>query len=705
MPCLLASLCVLAAPAELTIVAEGKPVEVRYIGGGWDPQPGLLVGHGYDHYLCATRELGTGDFALTLRLTIDHLDRSAASLELGDSHFLFEGSHHEMALGGAAFGDGVKLGSSEGWLTAGQLCELRLTRVGAELSLSIGGKELWQGDGSKIAGRVALRPWRSTMRVASFKVSGDLVDPPEVQPPAPLEAAERVFIQDGKPLGIRTVGAEPTLGEGYLSLQGTERYLWADRALATGDFDLTATLSIHGLANSAASLRIAGGDFGFCGAHGQVWASGGPFGRAHKLGEPAKFIQEGQPFTLLITRRGRVVCVFLDGKLAEETGTINAIDAFGLRPWRSEMRVSDFRARGALVDPPTPRTQPQGYSIPTVDLSGDASRRTIVARGTKDVYQGHPTTVLMPDGKTIFAAWTINHGGHCGPLKRSDDAGRTWSELIPVPDNWIKVNNCPCLHRLVDPQGQARLFVFAGNGPMYQSVSLDQGRTWSPMEPNGLSCVVAPLTILPIHGGQQLLAAYHRPPAAPDKWPACWQAVSDDGGLTWHDEQRLAIQPWGYLCEPALVRSPDGKQLACVMRENERRYNSFVCVSDDEGATWSAPRELPGSLTGDRHCPKYAPDGRLVMTFRDVANESPTRGEFVGWVGTYDDLVNAREGQYRIRLMTSPRKLDLGYPGLELLPDGTLLTTTYIQLAKDELNSVVCVRFKLDETDKLAAHP
>src|SRR5687768_7940273 len=67
---------------------------------------------------------------------------------------------------------------------------------------------------------------------------------------------------------------------------------------------------------------------------------------------------------------------------------------------------------------------------PSVDLSQDLSRQTVIAQGDEKIYQGHPTTVLLPDGKTIYCVWTINHGGPCGPLKRSDDGGITWSELL-----------------------------------------------------------------------------------------------------------------------------------------------------------------------------------------------------------------------------------------------------------------------------------
>ena len=183
-----------------------------------------------------------------------------------------------------------------------------------------------------------------------------------------------------------------------------------------------------------------------------------------------------------------------------------------------------------------------------------------------------------------------------------------------------------------------------------------------------------------------------------------WQSISADGGLTWGPERQVAAFSGADLCEPAVIRSPDGRQLACLMRENTRRYNSLLIVSDDEGATWSEPVELPASLTGDRHMPRYAPDGRLVIVFRDTTHVSPTQGDFVAWVGAYDDVVKLREGQYRVRLLESPKKRDLGYPGLELLPDGTFVATTYAVLNEGEEHSVVSVRFTMADLDQKAAH-
>ena len=44
---------------------------------------------------------------------------------------------------------------------------------------------------------------------------------------------------------------------------------------------------------------------------------------------------------------------------------------------------------------------------------------------------------------------------------------------------------------------------------------------------------------------------------------------------------------------------------------------------------------------------------------------------------------------------------DCGYPGLEVLPDGTFVATTYIKYKPGpEKHSVVSVRFKLHELDQ-----
>lgn len=534
---------------------------------------------------------------------------------------------------------------------------------------------------------------------------GGLVSPCPLVAQTP-EQPLTMFVEQGVPRLVRDDGQEMARHADYLECSGPGNMIIADRLVGSGDFHIGARLSILDPRGSAASFAInRTSHFGFGGPDGTMFLEGRFFvgrGPSVSIGAQADFFQPGRPMLFEVIRKADEITFLIDGKLAHRMKHSGAeLGLIGLRPHRATMRISEFWARGQL-DPLPARTQPVDYTTALLDLAGDTQRQVVVARGTADVYHGHPTTLLMGDGRTMFAVWTWDHGGHCGPLARSDDAGLTWSGLLNVPDNWREVRNCPTIHRLTDPHGNERLFVLAGNGDMHQSVSEDGGRTWTPMRPNGLKCVVAPITIVPIAGGKHL-AHYH--------WPGrqggrsrleIWQSLSSDGGLTWEPGVSVAAYPGGDPCEPATIRSPDGSQLASLMRENSRRFNSLLIVSHDEGRTWSKPVELPASLTGDRHMPRYTADGRLVITFRDMALRSATRGHFVAWVGTYDDIVNLREGQYRILLLRH-HGYDSGYGGLERLPDGTLVATTYCALAPGERPSIVSVRFTMQELDALAA--
>lgn len=339
-------------------------------------------------------------------------------------------------------------------------------------------------------------------------------------------------------------------------------------------------------------------------------------------------------------------------------------------------------------------------TLTSIDLAHDRHRQVIVDRSDGG-YRGHTDTVLLA-GETILAVYALGHGGATA-LQRTDDGGRTWSGRLPVPEDWAETSDVPTIHKLVGPDGVERLLVLQTFGPrgisneQRQAVSEDSGKTWTPFTANGLWSPVSPNTIVPISGGRHLTVFQLD--------GRIEQSISHDGGLTWERQKTIAVYLGARLTEPAVIASPDGKQLAVLIRENTRKFNSMLIVSHDEGETWTTPVELPAALTGDRHKPVYTLDGRLVVVFRDMAEESPTYGDFVAWVGTFDDLINLREGQYRVRLLENPGPpRDTGYAGLEVLPDGTLVATTYVPLAAGERPSIVSVRFHPDELDRLAAY-
>ncbi len=345
----------------------------------------------------------------------------------------------------------------------------------------------------------------------------------------------------------------------------------------------------------------------------------------------------------------------------------------------------------------------RAQEIPLVDLSADTARQVIVDREAGQ-YIGHPTTVLLEDGQAMLIVYPRGHGAGPITMKRSTDAGRTWSARLPVPENWSTSKETPTIYRVVDKAGTKRLILFSGLYPIRMASSEDDGRTWTPLAPIGeFGGIVAVASLERLKNGDYM-ALFHddgrffREGGKKGVF-VVYKTISRDGGRTWGAPEAIASRPDVDLCEPGLVRSPDGKQMAVLLRENRRAKHSFVITSDDEGATWSEPREVSLSLTGDRHVAKYAKDGRLFVTFRDMAAGSPTKGDWVGWVGNYDDIVNGRAGQYRVRLMDNTNDWDAAYPGLELLPDGAFVTTTYGHWTKGEEPYIVSVRFTLAELD------
>jgi len=366
-------------------------------------------------------------------------------------------------------------------------------------------------------------------------------------------------------------------------------------------------------------------------------------------------------------------------------------------------------------------------TIPDIDLNYDASRQVVVDR-EEGQYLGHVTTALLEDGQTVFAVYPKGHGRGPIVMKSSADGGYSWSDRLPTPDSWSTSREVPTIHRVIDPSGVKRLIIWSGLYPARLSVSEDDGDTWSELSKAGdWGGIVVMGFVESLNTGKgHYIAMFHddgrfisggpnefwgSPAGEQTETFTLYQTFSKDGGRTWSYPEAVWSGDDIHLCEPGVVRSPDGKELAVLLRENRREKNSFVIFSEDEGATWSEPRELPLSLTGDRHVAKYGPDGRLFITFRGISphdrrDARPFETDWVGWTGTYDDLVNGNEGQYVVRFKknypsSSGWEYDTAYAGLEVLPDGTFIGTTYGHWKEGEEPYIMSVRFRLDELDEL----
>lgn len=356
-----------------------------------------------------------------------------------------------------------------------------------------------------------------------------------------------------------------------------------------------------------------------------------------------------------------------------------------------------------------------------VDWAGETHRQVEVDREPGQ-YLGHPTTVLLSDERSILTVYPKGHGAGPIVMKRSGDGGLTWGERLPTPASWATSMETPTVFPVDLADGRRRLIMFSGLYPVRMARSEDEGATWTELEPIGhFGGVVAMSSVERLRSlDGELMALFHddgrffrRPTSRYERIPGfepefrVYKTISLDDGLTWSEPEVIAEHAEAHLCEPGLIRSPDGREIAVLLRENSRRFNSFVVFSSDEGRTWSRPIELPSSLTGDRHVGRYTPDGRLFITFRDQEPSSPWRGDWVGWLGRYQDLRRGgREpwaGEARVRMMDNRYAADTAYPGLELLPDGTFVATTYGHFTPGEEPWVASVHFRTEELDAAAA--
>ncbi|MFV1965667.1 MAG: sialidase family protein [Pirellulaceae bacterium] len=378
------------------------------------------------------------------------------------------------------------------------------------------------------------------------------------------------------------------------------------------------------------------------------------------------------------------------------------------------MRITASILIIALASMNAAAEEPKSTYPTTIDLNDQADRQVIVDREAGQ-YLGHPTTCLLEDGKTMLCVYPKGHGRGAIVYKRSTDGGLTWSDRLPTPGSWATSKEVPTLHRVVDADGKKRIIMWSGLNPARLAVTEDDGATWSELEPVGDwgGIVVMGFVEALKTGKGQYLAMFHddgrffTKNGKKTSTFKLFKTFSKDGGLTWSFPEVVYQSSEVHLCEPGSIRSPDGTRLAVLLRENARRKNSHVIFSDDEGKTWSEPRELPLALTGDRHTGKYGPDGRLFISFRCISPTSkrqgrPFEGDWVGWVGTWDDMVHGRKGQYSLRLKDNTKGYDTTYPGVEVLPDGTFVVTTYGHWTKGEAPYILSVRFKLNELDALA---
>ena len=368
-------------------------------------------------------------------------------------------------------------------------------------------------------------------------------------------------------------------------------------------------------------------------------------------------------------------------------------------------------------------------------------------------YLGHPDAILLKDG-SILDVYPSGHGKGAIRSSISRDGGITYTDKIKnMPKSWETSRETPTIYRLEFADGSPdKILLISGNpdwhdgkgsiGGFNFSLSDDEGISWSEFE----LCFSKKdeFTVLPIVSMASLTRLKENGKFV-DKWMAFFHDRSfvnyktilsfENGKPVWsvpepYFAQHRAIEKKANMCEVEVVRSEcgTGDELCLIARSNNKNYNSLLSFSSDEGKTWSAPVFAPSALNGERHKADYTKDGRLFITFRSIERDKAKternyKGKYkwfsegwVAWVGTYDDLKNGNEGQYRIKLahtfladqteVVLSANADTGYCGNVVMDDDTIVTSTYgcfgEKLPDGKYKTyVVSKRIKLADIDKL----
>lgn len=337
-------------------------------------------------------------------------------------------------------------------------------------------------------------------------------------------------------------------------------------------------------------------------------------------------------------------------------------------------------------------------------------------------YLGQPDMVMLDDNRTLITVYPVGHGHGELVMQISEDAGETWTEKTDIPSSWAYSLETPTLYKLHLSNGTTRLMLITalpnwGNGVTdaeghiggwNTSYSDDGGKTWTEYknwhekkangQTNYTIVAMASLVQLKDENGNDIdkwMGVYHDADFVNYK---TYLTFDENGNEQWSEPEPYlseyrSIESTYQMCEIGMFRSPDGSRIVGLARSQSHNNPSTMIYSDDEGETWSKPMDLPGSLSGERHKAVYDPiSGKLVVTFREIqfdingnnqfdGADDWMAGDWVAWVGTYEDIIEQNDGEYRILLeedwANNRYSGDTGYTGIVVLPDGTFIMDSY----------------------------
>lgn len=561
-----------AAAEEAVFVAKGNARSVREIGNRWTCREGSLVCGGTGNLLVAGKAVKAGDFQVRARLSLERLDGTAASLVIGGNHFGFDGHGKKFFVEGPAFGLTRLLGDAGKVVAPGKPFDVEVTRKGTTLSFHIDGKEIHSAP-YRLAPVCAIgfRPWRATMRLYDFSVSGTMTPVTE----AAIKTMRQDFKKANRP-GTKKTDAI-TVGGVKIDLASPPEGLGLRR-----DIGILAAAPVHG-----------------------------------------KVIHRGNRMVWVpratITPKGDYLILFPEGRgrhyQGEKMLAYRSSDKG--KTWTGPTVAFDSSQSHHGFVPLVPRGSKRIYAFGTQPIPGMVGDRSkglqencpIGFRYSDD--DGHTwsdVTLIRPENDPEFTGmscvrmcetdagtWLIgSHDGIWGGSKkapvrtrqyvlRSEDQGSTW-QLLPKrrPGGWyLEKYNRMDEGTLVNlGSGKVLLAIRTAEGHIWESRSEDDGRTWSDPKPTTLVHPDAPPMVFHLGDDQRLIAFIHnrydpgRPHFDKSARNELWCSVSKDEGRTWSEPRFVfaGATPGGHIHSCSYIDMfADGSRIHIFLGQDGRQ--------------------------------------------------------------------------------------------------------------------------------------
>jgi len=482
------------------LVEAGKPVAVRVLGKPWrqgktflesDPTPPARNPQG----LYGDCSVGSGDFHIKAKLTLSHLDRSAAAFAFALTDFFgFEGAHNAMFVTGPFFNNarGKKIGDPEAVITPGKPFDFECIRKEDMLYVLIGNTTVYQQKVSvRAMGPPGFRPARSTMRVHSFSVTGNLEPYTEPKP--------RVRISD-----VDNITAHPFVTP-LPDLMET-RYVRLDDG---------------GILTATGYQAFVSYDEGKSYKRFPIFPNG-----------------ENMTFRKALAVKapdGTVVLVFANDR--EFNFSWDRKKNLPNHECRRPVYTVRSRDNGKTWTPPMQLDDTYCGALNDAIVTG---RGTIIVTGQELLYQeGRHTTrpyVCTDNGKTWMKADKLDI-----EMPRGDHSGLIEATLTELRD------------------GRIWILLRSYHGFFYEAFSSDDGRTWTQPKPSTVKSTGSPGILKRLHSGRLMLMWNAIPNEGFKRREELSIAFSDDDAHSWTKPLVILRNPGGRVSYPNVFEPEPGR--------------------------------------------------------------------------------------------------------------------------------------------------